>query len=234
MAGQREAQDRGTEDRGIGNRYAGPAGTAARNARSQTGRPLVMRLVYGNNLPITAAIRSALEAHIYRTMSGVLTDRFLLVTYNGDIPPEEVAGFGARDIPVYLLRPEQSGMVTRLIGRHRRTAAVTPGEIQTAVDTVAGGTVAAESGINLNFDVGGVRFGVSFVRVWPMPGQNPSLLARMFGSGALHEMGHHLLDPNAHRFGGVMDPQAMTLGAPAAGFSAAAVQELRRRVAQLP
>jgi hypothetical protein len=232
MADQREGPDRGTYDRGTANPYAGPGRTAPGGTRS--GRPLVMRLVYGNQLPITAAVRSIIEAQIYTTMSGVLTDRFLLVTYNRDIPPEEVAGFGPRDIPVYLLRPQDAGMVTQFIARHGRGAVVAPNETRAAFDAVAGGTVAAESGINLNFDIGGVRFGVSFVRVSPMPGQLPRNIGTMLAMGALHEMGHHLLDPNAHRFGGLMDPVAMNLGAPPAVFSPTAVQELRRRVARLP
>jgi hypothetical protein len=232
MADQREGPDRGTSDRGTANRYPGPGRAAPGGTRS--GRPLVMRLVYGNKLPITAAVRSIIEAQIYTTMAGVLTDRFLLVTYNRGIPPEEVAGFGPRDIPVYLLRPEDAKLVGPFIARHGRNAVVAPNDMQAAFDAVAGGTVAAESGINLNFDIDGVRFGVSFVRVSAMPRQLPGNIGRMLAMGALHEMGHHLLDPNAHRFGGVMDPVAMNLGAPPAVFSPAAIQELRRRVARLP
>lgn len=81
---------------------------------------------------------------------------------------------------------------------------------------------------------GGVRRGVSFVRVSRISAvTDPALLGRYFGEVALHEFGHHFLDPGAHRFGGLMDP-VIRVAAPERRFPERALAELRKRIAALP
>lgn len=230
-----QTPDRGTGNRGTENRHAGPAAPGSSGTPAAASRPLTIHVVYGNDLPITAAVRSAIESRIYATMAGVLP--VFLVVHYGDIRPDEVAAFGARDIPVYLLRPEDARRVPQLVDRHRRTAVPTQAQLQTAFEAIGGGTMTAEAGVNLNFDIGGVRFGVSFVRVWAMPRQSAASLGTLFATAVLHEFGHHMLETNAqsaHHFGGIMDPVAMNVGAPPATFPPAAVRELRQRAARLP
>lgn len=203
-----------------------------------------LHLIYFGETPLDALTRDLLGKRVLAELATVSSAKgaFFVLEHVGDVSAEELGAFKPNDVPIYLMRSEDSRAVKRLAKRHQPSSlAFTDDQIQALIDVVAGGTGGVDGGMNTNFDENGVRKGVSFIPVGKLP-QSPQLNGRYFGELVLHEFGHQFLDPsggttvyhNPQHNTSIMDAKAPVPGQAERHYTQGERVRLKAKVATLP
>ena len=199
-----------------------------------------VHLIYYGSKTLDPVVRNEIAARVQSELAQVSPGRgkFFILEHVGDVFAEELEAFGPADIPVYLMRSEDSKTVGKLVDRHvGNKATISDAQKQEIQQTIAGGTVTDEPGRNASFSLNGLSMGVSFVRVWEIA-TSPNLKGRFFGECALHEFGHQFLgadyhDANKPQRTGIMDPTTLGVANPVRHFTVAERVKMNTETAKL-